>query len=52
MRIVRFIIRTTAIREWREQRRVAQMMPAVSVGKDAGRTYGGSATATTAEPKR
>jgi hypothetical protein len=34
MRIVRFTIRTTAIREWREQRRVAQVMPA-GAGQDA-----------------
>jgi len=34
MQIVRFTIRTTAIREWREQRRVAQLMPAAS-GRNA-----------------
>ena len=37
MQIVRFTIRTTAIREWREQRRVAQRVPVAGSDKSVER---------------
>jgi len=45
MQIVRFTIRTTAIREWREQRRVAQRVPDAGTDGRAEHIVDGGATA-------